>query len=61
MARPIEATPSLSGDEAETLAASLEDVASADQIEQRRKAAQAFFNAVTRSRISGPRREKDAD
>lgn len=54
MARPIVATPPLTGDEAEELAASLGDVASPEEIARRQRSAQDFFAAVTRPTTLGP-------
>jgi hypothetical protein len=58
MARPIEATPPLTGAEAEELAASLEDVASPEEIERRQRAAREFFAAVTRPKTLRPHRDE---
>ena len=55
---PIEATPPLTGDEAEELAASLEDVASPEEIERRQRAAREFFAAVTRPKTLRPHRDQ---
>ena len=48
MARPIEATPTLTGEDAENLQASIARVASPEEIERRRKAARQLYNTVTR-------------
>lgn len=48
MARPIEATPILTGEDAEKLQASIAKVASPEEIERRRKAARQLYNTVTK-------------
>ena len=60
MARPIVATPPLTGDEAEELAASLGGVASPEEIARRQRSAQDFFAAVTRPKALTPREHGDA-
>lgn len=56
MARPIEATPVLIGEEAAELAASLEKIASTEEIERRKRASREFLAKVTR--LKG-KRERD--
>ena len=48
MARPIEATPTLTGEDAEELQTSIARVAAPEEIERRRKAARQFYNTVTK-------------
>jgi hypothetical protein len=48
MARPIEATPVVTGEDAEELKASMAKVASPEEIERRKKAARQFYNTVTK-------------
>jgi uncharacterized protein (DUF2384 family) len=47
MARPIEPTPHLTGEEAEELAASLEVVASPEEIKRRKEEARRWLSLVT--------------
>lgn len=48
MARPIEATPHLTGTDAASLRASLENVAPREEISRRRELAAAFLSQVTK-------------
>jgi hypothetical protein len=48
MARPIEPTPTLEGEDAERLLESLEHTASPEEIARRRERARAFVAEVTR-------------
>ncbi len=57
MARPIEATPPLYGEDAEELLASLEKTASPEEIERRLRRARAFLDLVKRPK----RRETDGE
>ena len=52
MARPIEATPIVTGEDAENLKASIAKVASPEEIERRKKAARQFYNTVTKPKPS---------
>jgi hypothetical protein len=58
MARPIEATPTLTGEDAEKLQASIARVASPEEIERRRRAARQFYNTVTKPKntVTKPKR-----
>ncbi len=53
MARPIEATPPLYGEDAEELLASLEKTASREEIERRQKWARSFLADVMRPKDTG--------
>lgn len=55
---PDRSDPPLTGDEAEELAASLEDVASPEEIERRQQTAREFFSAVTRPKTLRPHRDE---
>ncbi|TKC95157.1 hypothetical protein E8A74_47520 [Polyangium fumosum] len=59
MARPIEPTPPLSGEDAEELLASLEKVASPEEVEKRLEAAKRYLADVKRPKVLSRRPPKE--
>lgn len=61
MARPIEPTPPIVGDDADRLLEQLADVASPEEIERRREEGRRFLEEVTRRKYPPPAKPAVAD